>query len=883
MHIISIQSFTGRNIYSHRPVIKMVVDIENLYNTPTNELGAFNEKLVELFPGLGKHCCSEGYEGGFVRRLKEGTYLGHVLEHLILELQSISGYDISYGKTRILKEPSLYYIVYEYTSEKCAIECGKTAVVVINGILARQEVDVQGFIADLKKIAVEYELGPSTKAIYDEAKKRGIPVTRLGNESLLQLGYGKHSRLIEASLTDSTSCISADMASNKHLTKQILDDNDIPVPYGDIVYTEMSAVILAGEIGYPVVVKPYDGNQGKGVTLNIADEAQVRAAFNEAMKYSKAVIVEKFVKGKDYRVLVVGDRVVAVSERRPPTVTGDGIHTIRELVDTENRNVLRGEDHEKPLTVIKLDSVAKQLLERQGKNENYIPSKSETVVLRENGNLSTGGTARSCTSEIHPYNSYIAVKAAKAIGLDIAGIDFTAEDISRPINDGSGALIEVNAAPGLRMHIYPTEGEPVNVAAHILNMMFPKDKPFTIPIISVTGTNGKTTTTRLIRHTLAIMGYKVGMTSTSGIYIGDRCVMKGDNTGPSSARIVLADRDVDAAVLETARGGLVRKGLGYDLADIGVVVNISEDHIGLDGIESVEDLAFAKALVIEAVKREGVAVINADDRMAEYLMGRAKCNIMLFSREKNNPLLARHMEIGGNAVYIENNTVHIYRNNSAVPLMKIEDIPITIGGILECNIENSLAAIAALCSLKVPADILRLGLKTFKPDISSNPGRFNIFNLGDFKVMLDYGHNPAGYNAVLRFIRKTDAARFVGIIGIPGDRPDKSMREIGAMCSSVFSRVIVKEDRDLRGREPGETAGIIYNSLIANGFKKENAEIILSEEKALETAILDAQPGDLIVMFYEELEPAVELINLFKQELEQSTIGAEEIVGEVAG
>ncbi|MCX7708757.1 MAG: cyanophycin synthetase [Clostridia bacterium] len=872
MHIYSIKSYQGRNIYSHRPVIKMVIDIGTIYDTPTKDIQRFNERLLSMFPGLHEHYCSLGRKGGLVERLQEGTYIGHVTEHVILELQNILGYEVCYGKTRVIKEPSIYSIIYEYKNEKCAIECGKAAVSIASDLIENRDVQIKPILENLKAVSARAELGPSTKAIFEEAKKRGIPVSRMGNDSILRLGQGKYSRLIEASLTDYPSCIAVDIAGNKPLTKEILSNNGIPVPYGDMAYTEESAVMSAESIGYPVVVKPYDGNQGKGVTLNINNEQQVRSAFREAAKFSTAVIVERFIEGRDYRVLVIGDKVSAVSERKPPFVIGDGIHAVRQLVDLENRNTLRGEGHERPLTRIKLDAIAQQVLERQGLDVNYIPSAGEVVLLRDNSNLSTGGTARDCTNEIHPYNISLAVKAAKAIGLDIAGIDITAEDISVPIHHSNGAIIEVNAAPGLRMHLFPSEGEQNNVAGDILDMLFPKGQPSSIPIISITGTNGKTTTTRLVSHTLSLTGKTVGMTNTSGVYVNNKCVMKGDNTGPVSAGIVLSDRRVEAAVLETARGGIVQKGLGYDLADVGVVVNVSDDHLGIDGLNSLEDLAFVKALVIEAVKPDGYSVLNADDEMTKYLMNRAQGNILLFSRKKKNELIAKHAAAGGKALYIENGTMVIEDGEKCIPLIGIHEIPITFGGMVDCNIENSLAAASALYALGMPIERIRQGLATFKPDLKTNPGRFNMFDMGNFKVMLDYSHNIAGYNAVISFIRRMKAERLVGVIGIPGDRLDRNIEQVGEACGKAFSKIYIKEDRDLRGRKPGEVAEILYQSAVKAGMKKENVEIIHSEIKALETAILDAQPGDLIALFYEEFEPAVELVSKLKEELEKNSI-----------
>ncbi len=866
MLIHSLTVLTNRNIYCHRPVIKMEVDIGDLYLKPTNRIEGFNEKLLSLFPGLLKHCCSLGYEGGFVERLKGGTYAAHVTEHLALELQNILGYDVSFGKARIKEEPSIYSVVYEYGSEKCGLECGRAAVEIVSSLVSGKEINLASLLEELKRVAVETELGPSSKAIYQEALKLGIPVIRLGSGSIMQLGYGKYARLVEASLTDSPSCVAVDAAGDKHLTKQILKDNRIPVPCGDVAYTEDSALVLAGEIGYPVVVKPCDANQGKGVTLDIRGEEEVREAFREARKHSVGVIVEKYVEGKDYRLLVVGDRVVAAAERRPPCVTGDGLHSVKELVELANRDSLRGENHEKPLTKIRLDEMAKKVLARQGYTEESVPEKGQLVKLRENGNLSTGGTARDCTGEVHPFNADLAVKAAKAVGLDIAGVDITAEDISRPIGWPNGAVIELNACPGLRMHLFPSEGKPRNVARDIVEHLFPPGCPSRIPIVSVTGTNGKTTTVRLIRHTLAFTGRKVGMTSTSGIFIGSRCIQEGDNTGPTSARIVLSNREVEAAVLETARGGIVRRGLGYDMADVGVVVNISDDHLGLDGLNSIEDLAFVKSLVLEAVKPDGHSVINADDDTAGYLMERASGNIVLFSKRSNNPLLLKHMTGGGKAVYVKDGFICIH-DRTEMHILRLSQVPITFNGMLECNVENSLSAAAALYALGVPLNIIRIGLKSFNPDVKTNPGRFNFFRMGDFDVMLDYGHNAAGYSAVLDFVKRYGARRLVGIIGVPGDRMDRSVKEIGEMSGRVFNRIYVKEDRELRGRKPGEIAGLLYNSVISAGLKENSVKIVLSELEALEEALLNALPGDLIVMLYEEFEPAVRLIAEYKNKV----------------
>ena len=869
MEIQSIYCFQGRNIYSHQPVIRMIVDIGVFEAGPTREIPGFNKKLLEHFPEIAEHTCGLGYTGGFGERLIEGTYIGHVAEHLIIELQNKIGYPVKYGKTRQIGTTSKYYIIYEYINETFSIECGKKAIEIVKAFAEGSTIDIEKIMYELKKLSLETDMGPTTKALYQAAKKMNIPVTRVGTGSILKLGYGKNTRTIEASLTDNSSCIAVDIVSDKQLTKKILMENNIPVPYGLVVQSQQEALEAARKVGFPLVIKPIDSNQGKGVTVNITSENQINKAFSEANRHSKKVIIEKYINGKDYRVLVVGGKVSAVAERKPPEVIGDGRSTIEELVELENNNPLRGEDHEKELTYIKLDEIAIDYLKTQGLYKNSILELGQSVQLRQNGNISTGGTARNCTGEIHPKNAWYAITAARAMGLDIAGIDIAIEDISCPMDFCSGAVIEVNAAPGLRMHLHPSEGEAVDVAQEILNMMYPNNSDYSIPIVSVTGTNGKTTTTRLIRHTLSIMGLNVGMTSTSGIYIGDECIQKGDTTGPVSAGIVLSNKSVEAAVLETARGGLVRKGLGYDLADVGVLVNISDDHLGIDGINTLEELANTKALVIEAVKPDGYAVLNADDSMTPYILSRVKSNVIMFSHTITNTLFKKHCKNPNNiAVYVKDNFVWILKDSKRTPLIAIEEIPITFGGLVECNIENSLAAIAALVGLNIPMEIIKNGISTFQPDVVLNPGRFNIFDMGCFKVMIDYSHNIAGYLAVIKFIRKVKAKRLVGIVGMPGDRLDTNIKEVGEICAQSFNKIYIKEDIDLRGRERREVAELLETSIINSGAKKECVEIVLNETEALEKAMLDAQPGDMIVLFYEEFDPVVQVILKFKKEQE---------------
>jgi cyanophycin synthetase len=865
VEIIKIEPFKGRNIYSHRPVIRALADLGVHYDTPTRQIEGFNERLLDILPGLAKHVCSLGYEGGFAERLAEGTYLAHVAEHFVLELQGLLGYDVHYGKTRVAEEPSLYHVIFEYKNEKAATECLLAAADMINTLIAGKMPDIGSIMKHLEKVSAESDMGPSTEALYEEAKKRNIPVTRLEHSSVLRLGTGKYTRYLEASLSDSCSCIAVDMAGNKHLTKQKLSEAGIPVPQGDVAYTYRSAAAIAAAIGWPVAVKPFDANQGKGVSTNITSFAELESAFEAAARYSHAVIVERHIEGKDYRLLVVGGKMVAAAERRPPFVVGDGVHTIRELVEIENRDPLRGTDHEKPLTIIRIDEMTRQVLAKNGYTEDSIPKAGEKVLLRCNGNLSTGGTARDCTDEVHPHNADLAVKAAELMELDIAGIDITCADISKPLGEDNGAVIEVNAAPGLRMHIYPTEGKPRNVASDIIGHLFPKGQPCSIPIVSVTGTNGKTTVTRMIAHALRISGLTTGMTTTGGIYIGDECILKGDNTGALSAARVLGDTRVEAAVLETARGGIIKRGLGYDLADVGVIVNIGDDHLGLDGINTREELAKVKSLVVEAVKPEGTAVLNADDGMTPFLLGRTSCRPLLFSADEDSLMIRKWLKEGRDAVYVRDGSIYAAVSGREKYIARIADIPITYGGKAACNIENSLAAVSALLALGMPAARIRKGIMSFRPDLAANPGRFNIFDMGSFSVMLDYGHNKAGYSAVTNMLRHFDASVYTGVIGMPGDRKDESIIEVGRLCGRFFNKLYIKEDSDLRGRDAGEVAGLLYRGAIEAGMDRDKITVIYQEDLALKKAMADAVPGEMIVMFFEELDPAVEILEKYRK------------------
>jgi cyanophycin synthetase len=872
MKLIDKRVYTGRNIYSHKVCIRLTVDVEELYDTPTKDIPGFNERLLKALPGLKKHKCALGYEGGFIDRLNEGTYLPHVFEHSLIEMQNALGFEnVKYGKARCV-DKSIYHVIYQYEVEEAGLLCAEYCLECFNNFIEGKDFDMKLALEDIEKQIANIRLGPSTKGIYDEAVKRGIPVIRIGKQSLLQLGYGKKQKRIEATLTGNTSCIATDISCDKALTKEVLSSLYIPVAEGEIASNADEVLKVCHKIGYPVVIKPIDGNQGKGVTVDIKDDNRALLAYAEASKINRKVLVEKYIEGKDYRILVVDKKVVAVSLRMPPCIIGDGEHTILELIEMENENPLRGYGHEKPLTKIKIDDITINYLKSHGKSLEYIPKEGESITLRFNANLSTGGVAKDCTDIIHPDNIEYAIRAVEAIGLDVAGVDICTKDISKSIKETGGVILEVNAAPGIRMHMYPSYGKSRNVAAHIIDYLFPDKNSYSIPIVSVTGTNGKTTTTRMIAHIFSLKGLCVGMTTTSGVYIDNRPIIKGDTTGPDSARAVLMDKRVDIAVLETARGGMLRRGLGYDLADVGVITNISEDHLGLDGVDTIEDLAYVKSLVVEAVKDYGYAVLNADDANVNLLNQRVKCNIIYYSKNHENLMIKKHLLDGGLAVFVKDGFICIGDGEKIQPVINVNEMPCTLEGKLEYNIENALAAVSACTALKVDIDVIAKGLQTFQIDSTQNPGRFNMYSIDNFKVVVDYGHNIGAYNAVIDGLKKFNFNRLVGVIGTPGDRADESTIKLGEISGRGFDYIYIKEDVDKRGRKDGEVAALLERGVLAAGRTKKDYEIILHEGEALRAAMENAQNGDCIVVFYEEYNTIMETINSFKNKKEITKI-----------
>lgn len=863
MNIQAVRVYEGRNVHCHRPVIELTVDLGKYEELPTHLLPGFTERLLVHLPSLREHGCSTGEAGEFVKRLIDGTYLGHVLEHVALELQALVGFPVKYGKTRGTGEKGIYQVVFSYINRSVGLRAAEIARELILAATLGVGYDLAARLLELKELARKTELGPSTRALYEAAKIRGIPVQRVGESSLLQLGLGKYQKWVEATITSQTSCVAVDIACDKVLTKRLLYQAGMPVPRGDVAFTVEEALVVAERIGQPVVVKPYNSNQGKGVSVYLTTPEEVRFAFRYAQNYSDQIIVEENIAGKQYRILVVDGKMVAASERIPAHVIGDGHHTVQELVDIENQNPLRGDDHDLPLTRIQIDENVEMVLNRQRKTLQSVPRKGEKVFLRETSNLSTGGIAIDVTDEVHPKTRDMAIRAAQVIGLDVAGVDIIVDDIRNPLNFDNGAIIEVNAAPGIRMHYYPVKGEPRDAAGAIIDYLYPADAPRTIPIYAVTGTNGKTTTARLIAQILRAKGRVTGLSSTDGVYVEDVCLHTGDNTGPQSARMVLYDPRVEAAVLETARGGIVRGGLGYDLADVAVVTNITEDHLGQDGISDLKDLYHIKSLVAEAVKPHGAVVLNADNPWTVRMAERVRCSIIYFSALPDSPILRRHLGIGGEGVFLQGGNIVWAKGNRTEKVIAVHEIPITLNGFAKHNVENALAATAAAIGGQIPLKFIRQGLTNFV----QNSGRLEFHDFGTFRLLVDYGHNIAGYENIIQTARKLTPVRLVGVIGVPGDRQNSTIQSLARVAGAGFDYLYIKEDHDLRGRRPGEVADLLYRGALEGGISPEYVEIVLDEGEALWKAMSEAQTGDLIVLFYEKLGPVLEIIQRFRNQM----------------
>lgn len=868
MKIKDVRALRGPNYWSiRRPkLIQMTIDLEEMEEKPTNTLPGFRERLEQLIPTLYDHRCSEGVPGGFFQRVDEGTWMGHVIEHVALELQTLAGMDTGFGRTRGTGNPGEYHVVFDYIEEEAGIRAARMAVETVQAVIDNTEISLDPFIQELREIRENTRLGPSTGCIVDEAAKRGIPYIRLNKYSLVQLGYGVNQKRIRATIASTTSSIAVDIAGDKEDTKDLLEAAQIPVPTGKIVRDEEDLQSAIKKIGYPIVLKPISGNHGKGATTNIVNWEQAVKALAEAKVYGRSVICEKFITGFDFRVLVINNKFVCAALRTPASVTGDGIHSIEWLVHETNKDPRRGYGHEKVLTQIKLDAFTQKMLDDKGYTLETIPAEGELVLLKPTANLSTGGTSTDVTDEVHPSNIFMCERISKIIGLDICGIDIMAPNLRLPITENGGAVLEVNAAPGFRMHIEPSEGIGRNVAEPVVDMLFPQGSNGQIPIIAITGTNGKTTTTRLTAHIAKSAGYKVGFTTSDGVYIQNQLMMKGDCTGPVSAQFVLKDPTVDFAVLECARGGLLKAGLAFQQCDIAVVTNISEDHIGLGGISTIEQMAKVKAVVPETVKKNGFAILNADDDLVYDMRKNLHCNIALFSMNEHNPRIQKHSKQGGFSAVYENGYVTIMKGAWKIRVEKVANIPITYGGKATHNIMNTLPAILATYLYRnITVEDIRQSLQTFTPSPNQTPGRLNLFEFKHFKFLVDYAHNPAGMQLLCDFVEKMDGAPKVGVISGTGDRRDEDIREIGRISSKYFDEIIIRQDKNLRGRSAEEIVKLLVEGINENKEKKIPVTIIYNEKEAIMHAYNTVKPGSLITIMCDVVAEALDLIKDLKE------------------
>jgi cyanophycin synthetase len=877
MRILKIQTLRGPNYWSIRrhKLIVMRLDLENLAEVPSNEIPGFYEGLVEALPSLEGHYCSPGCHGGFLMRVREGTMMGHIVEHVALELQELAGMHVGFGRTRETATPGVYQVVIEYLNEEAGRYAGRAAVRLCQSIVDRgryPKAELEQDIQDLKDLWRDASLGPSTEAIVKEAEKRGIPWMQLGARFLIQLGYGVNHKRIQATMTDKTGILGVELACDKEATKRILGASGVPVPKGTVInFLDDLEEAIEYVGGYPIVIKPLDGNHGRGITIDIRTWEEAESAYEAARQVSRSIIVERYYVGRDHRVLVVDGKVVAVAERIPAHVVGNGRSTIAELIEETNLDPNRGDGHDKVLTKIELDRTSYQLLERQGYTLNSVPPKGTICYLRATANLSTGGIAVDRTDEIHPENVWIAQRVVKIIGLDVAGLDIVTTDISRPLRETDGVIVEVNAAPGFRMHVAPSQGIPRNVAGAVMDMLFPNEQSGRIPILSVTGTNGKTTTTRLLAHIHKQTGKVVGYTTTDGTYIGEYLVEAGDNTGPQSAHLILQDPTVEVAVLETARGGILRSGLGFEAANVGVVLNVAADHLGIGDIDTIDQLGNLKSVVAEAVYPDGYAVLNADDRRVAAMAEKTKANIAYFTMNPDSELVRKHIQKGGVAAVYENGYLSIVKGDWTHRIERAENIPLTMGGRAPFMIANALAASLAAFVQNVTIEQIRAGLKTFRASVSQTPGRMNLFNLGNYHALVDYAHNPASYEAVGAFVRNWTTGQRIGVIGGPGDRRDEDFVTLGKLAAEIFDYIIVKEDDDTRGRARGSASELIIKG-ITQVKPDARFESILDETQAINKGLDMAPANGLVVILPESVSRAIKLIKLrglVKEEIQQ--------------
>ncbi len=861
MRILKTQVLRGPNVWSNyrNKLIQVRLDLEEMDQLPTDKIDGFCDRLKAMIPSMIEHECSEGERGGFFSRVERGTWLGHVMEHIALEIQSLAGMEAGYGRTRETNTKGVYNLVFTYEIEQAGLYAATAAFRIIDALSKSEPYDITEDIDELKLLKRRFGLGPSTLSIVKEAEKRGIPWTRLGNNSKIQLGYGINQKQFQATMTCNTSNTAVNIAGDKDDTKKLLAQAMIPVAKGDICSDELGLKAIIESIGFPIVIKPLNGNQGKGATINIENYENAKLALEESKRYSHYAVVEQFIAGSDFRLLVIDGRFVAAAKRVPAHVIGDGNSSIRELIEDVNIQPGRGEGHEASMTKIKFDKDTYFQLQKYEYTIESVPAENEILYLKSTANLSTGGTAEGMTDDIHPENIFMAERIAKIIGLDVCGIDVMASNISQPMRQTGGVVLEVNAAPGFRMHLEPSKGTPRNVAKAVVDMLYPKDSESRIPLFAITGTNGKTTTTRLLAHIAKTAGYHPGYTTTDGIYIGDYKIQDGDTTGPVSGSLILRDPTVDFAVLETARGGLLRGGLCFNHCDVGIITNIAEDHLGLNDIHTLRDLARVKAVVARSVKETGWAILNAEDKYCRLIAETLDCNVAFFAMDEQNEVIQRQIMNGVHVAVFENNHITIIEGKNRIIIDSVSNIPLTENGTCRFMIANILAATLAAYSWGFTQMQVQQALQSFVPSYELTPGRMNLFEFNDYKVLVDYAHNPHGLLAMKDYLSQVSANRKIGIIAGIGDRRDEDTIELARIAASMFDHIIVRQEHSLRGRTIDE-----INDLIVKGIKSISDLVtydLIAEEAASIAYALDiAQPGDFIVALSDQHQLVVDII-----------------------
>lgn len=856
MEIIEMRALRGPNYYKNEPVILMKLDLHELEIKPTDMVPDFKENIALMMPSLYEHRCSPGRIGGFYQRLERGTWAGHVVEHVALELQCLAGHEVAFGRTFSTDESGVYKVLYRYLDENTGLRAGEMAVDIVEKLFKGIITDVQPLISELKRISESTMLGPSTQSIVNEATKRGIGHIRLDEESYVQLGQGKYQRRIQATIMDNTSALGVEIADDKARTKSLLSSMGIPVTEGQVVHTAKEALKAAEIIGYPVVVKPLIGNHGRGITINIIDPSELLTAFKIAGKIHKTSIVEKYLDGFDFRIIVIDGKFVAAARREPAFVIGNGKDTIQHLIEEINKDPERGIDHEKNLTQITIDYMTKRLLATQDLTLKSVLIEGQKIYVKSAANLSAGGTAKDVTDTVHPKNRLLAERISRIVDLNVMGIDIIADTLESPLRSGISGVIEVNAAPGLRMHLNPTKGNKRNIALHVVDMLFPPGSKHSVPIVAITGTNGKTTTTRLIAHILGFNGSIVGMTSTDAVIIDNIPIIKGDYSGPEGALKVMKDSSIDYAVLEVARGGILRRGLGFTESDVGVLLNISSDHLGEGGITTLEELAQLKSTVIQAVKSSGYAVFNADDPLVIGCLNKTKACPVLFSKDYKNKELKFNYEKGNMNVTLVDGTIIVQKQGKNLKVANVKKIPITFNGKAEFNIENVLAAVSVSIALGINIVQIRKGLMSFNPSIDQSPGRMNLIDMGDFKVLIDYGHNPGAIVATGDFIRSLMPGSKIRMASGVGNRKGENILEFGVSLATYYDHIILC-DADPRERKIGVTAKIVKQGLIKGGFTKDMITVVLDERGATQVALEMARKGDLVVLQVDNIDQVI--------------------------